>query len=246
MNLSIDIGNTLTKMAVIDKGQVVDTYKVKVLDVACLESIYDSYPGIAAVIATASRDKKVLSQELVTFICSKVKRFIRFGVEYPVSVPIKNLYASPETLGYDRLAAAVGAKGIYPNNNVLVVDFGTAITFDVVTAENEFLGGNISPGLSMRLKALNQFTKKLPLVDFRTDYTLIGDNTEQAILNGVINGVLFELEGYISRFEAQYDDLRVVFTGGDGDFFANQIKSPIFATYDLVVFGLNRILDYNA
>ena len=246
MNLSIDIGNTLTKMAIVDDGQVVDTYKIEILDIPYLESILESYPGINAIIATTSKKSDALSQEIVTFICSRVSRFIRFEAESPVSVPIKNLYSSPETLGYDRLAAAVGAKAIYPNNNVLVVDFGTAITFDVVTTNNEFLGGNISPGVSMRLKALHQFTKKLPLVDFRTDYTLIGDNTEQAILNGVINGVLFELEGYISRLETQYDDLRVVFTGGDGDFFANQVKSPIFATYDLVVFGLNRILDYNA
>ena len=98
----------------------------------------------------------------------------------------------------------------------------------------------------MRLNALNYYTENLPLVAFDEDFNLIGTHTEQAVLNGVINGIIFEIEGYISRFDEKYTDLRIIFTGGNGNFFANQVKNPIFATYNLVVFGLNRILEYNA
>lgn len=243
MNLSIDIGNTLTKMAVIDDGQVVDIYKTERLDIEFVESILESYPEIDAAIMITCKNLKIKS-EIGDYLKDKLSVFVDFNAD--IAVPITNLYESPETLGGDRLAAAIGAKAIYPNNNVLVIDFGTAITFDFVTAENEYVGGNISPGISMRLSALNHFTGNLPLVPFDENFNLIGTSTERAILNGVINGIIFEVDGYISRFGDKYSDLRIIFTGGDGNFFANQVKNPIFATYNLVVFGLNRILEYNA
>ena len=243
MNLSIDIGNTLTKMAVIDKGQVVDIYKVEKLDIEFVKSVLKSYSKIDSAILITCKDTNA-NKDTIDYLRNTLSTFIDFNSDIPV--PITNLYKSPLTLGCDRLAAAVGAKAIYPNNNVVVVDFGTAITIDFVSAANEYIGGNISPGVTMRLNALNHFTENLPLVPFDEDFNLIGTHTEQAILNGVLNGIVFEVEGYISRFEDKYSDLRIIFTGGDGNFFANQVKNPIFATYNLVVFGLNRILEYNA
>jgi len=148
--------------------------------------------------------------------------------------------------GADRLAAAVGANTIYPNSDILIVDFGTAITIDVVSG-GEFLGGNITPGAAIRFKALHHFTKKLPLCSLNDNPTeLFGNTSVSAIECGVVNGIVYEIEGYIRDLQRKYSDLRIIFTGGDSNFFAKRLKNTIFATYDLVAYGLNRILEYNA
>lgn len=240
MNLAIDIGNTLAKMAVVDDGQIVDTFKTESVDTEYLAAIFDSYPSIDSVIMVAADDFEQLEQ----FLKDKVGRFVRFDSQ--VAVPIKNLYQSPQSLGCDRLAAAVGANALYPDSNVMIIDFGTAITIDIVTSDNEYLGGNISPGAATRFRALNEYTKKLPLCCLVEQTEIVGRNSVEAIQSGVIEGIVFEIEGYISRLSAKYSDLRIIFTGGDGNFFAKRLKNPIFATYDLVAYGLNRILEYNA
>ena len=129
----------------------------------------------------------------------------------------------------------------------MLADCGTAITVDMVSAAGEFLGGNISPGAASRFRALHEYTCSLPLRALRPGETeLLGRDTFSAIESGVIDGIVYEIEGYIGRLSARYPDLRIIFTGGDGNFFAKRVKNPIFATYDLVVYGLNRILEYNA
>ncbi|MCD8073209.1 MAG: type III pantothenate kinase, partial [Alistipes sp.] len=153
---------------------------------------------------------------------------------------------TPQTLGCDRLAGAVGAAAIYPGQNILIADLGTAITFDVVTAAGEFLGGNISPGAAMRLRALHEYTGRLPLVGQEGPTEEIATSSQSAVRSGVVGGIVYEIEGYIARLGERYDPLKIIFTGGDSDFFAKRVKNAIFATYDLVVYGLNRILEYNA
>lgn len=159
-------------------------------------------------------------------------------------LPIKNKYKS-ETIGLDRLAGAVGANYYFKNQNILLIDIGSAITFDVINYKNEFLGGNISPGLKLRFKALNQFTTNLPLLDFQEDDNLFADNTQQAVRLGVQNGILFEIETYINKFSTEYEDLKIIFTGGDINLFVKKIKNIIFAKPNLVAEGLNIILNYN-
>ncbi len=150
-------------------------------------------------------------------------------------------------MGYDRIAAVTGAHTIYPNNNVLVIDAGTALTYDLVTAEGEYLGGNISPGMNMRFKALNKFTNRLPLLSINDEeIDLLGTSTEKAIKSGVVNGVLMEIEGFISSVSQKFTDLKVVITGGDAFSFEKRLKSSIFVISHLNLIGLNRILDYNA
>ena len=149
-------------------------------------------------------------------------------------------------MGPDRLAAAVGAATLYPNSDVLIVDFGTAITCDLVSAEGEFLGGNISPGATLRFRALHQFTHRLPQCELIDREIFMGRDTVSAIEGGVVNGIVYEVEGYIRDLEKRYPSLRIIFTGGDSNFFAKRVKKTIFATYDLVAYGLNRILEYNA
>ena len=241
MNLAIDIGNTLSKAAVIDNGQVVDIFKSPTFTPAYLEKIFKRYPALDRGILISTRSEE---GELVSYLCGKLRQFIRF--DHTVPIPIKNDYATPETLGRDRLAAAVGAAALYPGEASLVVDFGTAITVDFVTAEGEFKGGNISPGASMRFRALHEFTGKLPLLDLSEDIDLLGNSTKSAIEGGVIHGVIHEIEGYIVRLSKTEGQFRIIFTGGDGNYFGKRLKYPIFASQDLVLFGLNRILEHNA
>lgn len=242
MNLAIDIGNTLAKLAVIDDGQVVDFQKTEKIDSAFVEKILEENPEIEAAIIVSTGEYETAWEQMLE---KRMKRFIRFGAKTPI--PIENGYATPQTLGLDRLAAAVAANALYPNSNVLIVDFGTAITVDFVSAEGRFLGGNISPGAATRFRALHHFTKRLPLCELDEDSVrLLGNSTQTAIESGVVNGIVYEIEGYIRDLQQRYNNLRIIFTGGESDFFAKRLKNTIFATYDLVAYGLNRILEYNA
>ena len=229
------------KAAVFDDGQAVETFRSKAADKRFFDGIFQSYPDIDAAILVSSGPGEAEAEELLV---SRTERFLKFGPD--VKVPIKNLYETPETLGCDRLAAAVGADLLYPESNILIVDFGTAITIDLVTAAGEFKGGNISPGAMTRFRALHDYTSKLPLRSLSDDTMLISTNSNQAVESGVINGIVYEIEGYITRLSQDYEDLKIIFTGGDGNFFAKRLKNTIFAIYDLVVYGLNRILEYNA
>ncbi len=243
MNLAIDIGNTFAKLAVIDNGQVVDFLRTGMLDAGFLEELFAANPDIDAAIISSSRRRDEALEELLR---ARTKRFIRF--DHTVPVPLRNAYDTPETLGPDRLAAAVGANAIYPDRNILIVDLGTAMTIDFVSEENEFRCGNISPGAGMRFRALHQFTGKLPLLSLSDDDCVppMGVDSAGAIRAGVVQGIVYEIEGYIRDLSAKYSDLHIIFTGGDGNFFAKRFKNAIFATYDLVAYGLNRILEYNA
>lgn len=240
-NLAVDIGNTLAKAAVFEGGQAVETFKGEGDPVRFLDGILADYPGVGAAVMVSSRGEV---PEVENYLRSRVEKYMQFRPGVPV--PIKNLYDTPQTLGCDRLAAAVGAHALYPGSNIFIADLGTAITLDVVTAAGEFIGGNISPGASTRLRALHDYTGRLPLVSLDGEVEEIGTASERAVRSGVVNGIVYELEGYIARLERKYGPLRIIFTGGDSDFFAKRVKNTIFATYDLVVYGLNRILDYNA
>ena len=160
-------------------------------------------------------------------------------------VPIGNAYLTPDTLGVDRLAAAVGAVALTGSGNCLIVDFGTAITVDLVT-DGVFCGGNISPGVGMRFRALHDYTSRLPECSPAEVASALGSSTREAIEQGVMQGVMYEIEGHIARLTEKIKDLSVIFTGGDAKYFVKRIKNTIFANRELVICGLNRILEYNA
>ena len=155
-------------------------------------------------------------------------------------------YKTPETLGIARLAAVAGATALFPSENLLIIDAGTAITYEIITESNIYLGGNISPGMQMRFKALNQYTSRLPLCDPQVTDNWIGKITQEAIVNGVIQGIVNEMEGYDSLMKKEFSKYKVIITGGDADFFAKKLKNPIFVNLNLVLNGLNRILEHNA
>ena len=160
-------------------------------------------------------------------------------------VPIKNNYRSKSTLGLDRLAAAVGAASLFPDNDLLIIDAGTAITYDIVDKENGFMGGNISPGLRTRFRSLHHFTGRLPLLNPVAEWPDIGTTTEEAIQSGVLTGILSEVESVIELMKKKWPELRVIVTGGDAEFFDKKLKSSIFVKFEITLLGLNRILEYN-
>ena len=185
------------------------------------------------------------SRELIDYLGSLYQLCIE--LDQSTSIPLVNKYRTPETLGYDRIAAAVGAYTICPHTNVLVIDAGTAITYDIVNSEGEFMGGNISPGLEIRFKALNKYTTRLPHLERPEEKPpLVGSSTKEAIEAGVVNGILFEMDGFIGTIGQDHPQLKVVLTGGDAKYFEGKLKSSIFVDLNLNLIGLNRILEHNA
>ena len=240
MNLVVDIGNTLLKLAGFDGGRLVAQQCVGELREETFAGLLGGARAARAVVASTRGEAPA--------IVEAVRRHTDYLLEFTPAtpVPIGNAYLTPATLGRDRLAAAVGAATLYPGRNALIVDFGTAVTLDFVSADGVFRGGCISPGMAMRFRALHEYTAALPLCDATDSAELLGRTTDEAVRLGVMNSLAFEIEGYIARMQGEIEDLCVIFTGGDTNFFAKRIKNTIFANCNLVFWGLNRILEYNA
>jgi type III pantothenate kinase len=237
-NLIVDIGNTAVKLAVVNNNAIADRLvdgSVSFSEGRAFLAKYGTLPR--AIISSVRGD----DDAVVTLVHELLPNAVTLS--QATLLPIHNLYASPETLGSDRLAAAVGANFLFPGCNVLVVDAGTAITYDLVSERGEYLGGNISPGIVLRFKSLHAFTARLPLCEIADDYPSLGSSTREAITAGVLNGVIYEVGVNIEQFSVKYPNLRVIFTGGDADFLAKRVKKTIFVDYDLVLIGLNRILE---
>ena len=240
MNLIIDIGNTRTKFALFNRGELMISVPVDELMPNHIDLLKDEHPSLANVILSTVKD---YSPELKAKLKSTFDYFVELDEHTPL--PTENHYMTKETLGKDRIAAIVGANSLYPNTNILVVDAGTAITYDLINDKNIYLGGNISPGIDMRFKALNKFTGKLPLVCLNNEFSFIGNSTESAIRNGVQNGVIYEVDGMISSLIEVYKEIKIIFTGGNADFFDKKLKNSFFVNSNLIAIGLNRILEYN-
>jgi len=237
MNLIIDVGNSFTKTYVFDGEKLIDKQNFKNFTYLQAKQIVQDYPYIKnAIVSSVGKfyqEIRILFKELNIKLLELNESSV---------LPIQNCYSTKSTLGYDRIAAAVGAYTIFPKSNVLVIDIGTAITFDLVNSAAQFVGGNISPGMNMRYRALHQFTEKLPLHSAQPESKLLGNSTETAIVAGVQNGICYELESYIQQMGQEYDGLKVILTGGDAFFFVKKLKKVIFAEPNLVAIGLNAII----
>lgn len=241
MNLVIDIGNSAIKLAVFKGDECIDTFHSGLPDRETIQKLRTQHGGIERCILSSVRKE---DPELSAMLDGSFSTFLKLDHNTPL--PIRNLYRSTSTLGYDRIAAAVGAGALFPGKNVLIIDTGTAITIDLLTADDSYLGGNISPGVSMRFRALHEFTENLPMVDAAWPAGEMGRDTTEAIRSGVLNGIVFELDGYITRQKTRYPDLKVVMTGGDAEIFDKRLKNSIFVDSNLNLYGLHRILEYNA
>ena len=234
MNLAIDAGNTFIKAGFFESGKLVK--KLVLNPSEKLDFLEENYQPKHVIFSSVSKEPS----EAFT---ARFKNILL--LTYKTPVPVSNVYETPETLGMDRLAEVVGAKVLFPADACLVIAAGTAITYDFIDAANNYYGGGISPGISMRFKALHTFTQKLPLVEQQESFELIGRTTHDAIRSGVLNGVLAEAEGIINRYKTLNPELKTIICGGDVSFFESKIKEPIFAVSDLALIGLNRILEYN-
>ncbi|HYQ58080.1 MAG TPA: type III pantothenate kinase [Draconibacterium sp.] len=240
MNLVIDIGNTRTKYSICSRDEVIDTVSVDEFLPSMIHTLKKRYKELNKAIISSVID---YSSELKTALTDSFNTFITMDANTPL--PVENCYQTKETLGKDRIAAVVGAYQLYPNSNVLVIDAGTAITYDLLTADGKYMGGNISPGLEMRYKALNHFTGMLPKIEKGDFNKLFGNTTEQAIRAGVQHGLVYEVDGTIASFKEFYNNLKVIITGGDAEFFDKRLKNSFFVHFNLTSLGLNRILQYN-
>lgn len=242
MNICIDQGNSRTKIALFDaEGKLVKHFVYKTFTSTDAERLFTLYPIENSIISSVVN----LESSMVNALNRLSKHFVLF--DYQTPVPIQNDYSTPETLGQDRLAAAVGASWLCPNENLLIIDAGSAVTYDFISEEGHFLGGNIAPGLKMRLTVLHAMTKKLPKVevDEHELIPLYGQKTRDAIAAGVIRGMVFEVKGYIRTMAERTKHFRAFLTGGNAPYIYNAVQNDVQYEKQLVLIGLNRILEHN-
>jgi len=240
MNLVIDIGNTRVKLAVYEEYSLVNKYIILKKDFfESIEKILKKYPklkkGIISSVDFFSKEEENKLRSIIelTLVHSKMR------------LPFNNLYQTPKTLGLDRIALIAAAATQYSEKNVLVIDAGTCVTYDFINSKNQYLGGAISPGLTIRYESLHNLTAKLPLLKPEDSNELIGNSTTSSIHSGVINGLISEIDGIIQHYQTTYQDLTIILTGGDTNFLAKRLKSSIFANSNFLLEGLNHLLKIN-
>ncbi|MBR9847648.1 MAG: type III pantothenate kinase [Algicola sp.] len=240
MNLIIDVGNTLVKLAVFQQDELFEKRVVKHEDFLVeVMRILDKYPVIShGIISSVGK----LNQEDLQSVASEIHLLI---LNSETKLPFKNLYKTPKTLGVDRIALVSASVKHFSDSNVLIIDAGTCITYDFINSENEYFGGAISPGFRLRYQSLHNLTANLPLLEFKPPELLTGNTTDSSIHSGVVFGVLKEIDGLIDEYEKKYSDLTVILTGGDTNFLSKQLKNGIFANSNFLLEGLNFILEYN-
>jgi type III pantothenate kinase len=239
LNLIIDTGNTRTKLALYKNDKLQSLKKVKnKKTLSVLKNLFQDTSISNAIISSVAD----IDDEVLFFLEDKINSLIILNSA--TKIPFKNLYRTPKTLGVDRIALMAASQNNYPNTNVLVIDAGTCITYDLLNAKNEYFGGAIAPGINMKYKAMHHFTANLPLLKPKANVS-IGNSTKNAMHQGVINGTLLEIEGIINQYKKNNDNLTVVLTGGDTIFLAKLLKSSIFANPNFLLEGLNHILNYN-
>ena len=243
MKLAIDVGNTLTKTAVFQDSDLLRLSLFKDFTLEELKRfINESETKSNRINYSIISSVRKYDSEIENYL-NKNYRFTELSSKIPLPVNIR--YRTPETLGNDRIAGVCGASAMFPGENILVIDAGTCVTYDFIDNEKNYFGGAISPGIDIRFKALNTFTGNLPLVNRAENFDLIGDSTEESIKSGVLNGIIAEIEGVIKRYKDRFGQLKIIFTGGDTIFFDKRLKNDIFAVPNLVLNGLNEILDFN-
>jgi type III pantothenate kinase len=241
MNLIIDVGNTSIKFAVFDLGKLIGKIVGDIGDFdMMLAQVLKSYPKIDQAIVSSVGKLKT------SHIESLKNKITVLELSHKLKLPFMNLYATPKTLGVDRIALVSASVKQFPDNNVLIIDAGTCITYDFINKKNEYLGGAISPGIRLRYRTLNNLTANLPLLNTQLPEDILGNSTQSSIHSGVVFGVLKEIDGVIDEYEKKYSHLTVILTGGDTKFLSNQLKNSIFAHPNFLLEGLNFILEYNS
>ena len=238
VNLTIDIGNTRIKLGIFKKKKLIKKITWNDWSIRQIKELCKKWEIQNIALSTVSD----LDQQFERYFS---KHFNYLKLSHQTKLPIKNKYRTPKTLGKDRLAAIIGAYSLFPKSAVLVIDAGTCITYDILTKEGAYLGGNIVPGIDMRLKAMHHFTAKLPLVKKGAIKKLVGNTTKSALRTGGQLAAVFEMKGLIEAYSAQFGSIKIILTGGDANFFEKNLKTKIFVNQNLILIGLNKILAYN-
>jgi type III pantothenate kinase len=236
--LCFDFGNTRLKVALFQNA--------KLAEVIVMEN--DGNETIDSLLKEFEPQKIILSSvinhnpEIETLFASKAKfHKLNHLSDLPFTTPV----GKPETIGADRLALSAAAVYFYPKQHNLVIGMGSCITYNFINADHEFLGGGISPGMEMRMRSLNQFTAKLPIVKPDGNVPLVGYDTVTNILSGVVIGMANEIDGFIDSYKVRYGNFNVHLTGGDLVYLAPHLKNQIFADPELIFKGLYAISEVN-
>lgn len=240
MNLCCDIGNTRIKLAVFDSSNNMVYYDVIDHDMEIeLDRVYKRYTIDRVITSSTRGEKSTIEHRLIERSKDLVK------MDHSLKMPFENSYDTAHTLGKDRMAVVAAAAVRYPEQNTLIVDAGTCVTYDFVDEKGVYHGGNIAPGLNTRLKAMHSFTTSLPKVEPVANKEIIGKSTKEALQNGAFHGLVFEINGYTQYLSTVFGQINVILTGGDAEFFGDVMKSKIFVHPYLVLEGLNEILKLN-
>jgi len=240
MSISIcfDFGNTRKKAAIFSNAAISESIFLEDVSTQSIQSLIDQYHPERTILASVIKHDPAIE----TLLASKTKfHKLSHQTKLPFTTPI----GKPETIGADRLALAAAAVHFYPKKNNLVIGLGTCITYNFINKFHEFIGGGISPGLEMRLKSLQQFTAKLPLVKADSNIPLVGYDTRTNILSGVILGMAKEIDGFAEAYKEKFRNFNVLLTGGDIGYLGSHLKSKIFADLDLIFKGLYAISEVN-
>ncbi|MFQ3341733.1 MAG: type III pantothenate kinase [Flavobacteriaceae bacterium] len=240
MQLIIDIGNTSIKYYVFEKGNILDSFSEKLKDwEVSLNKIKRAYPNLS---------KVMLSDVNGSFeepLKKALKMFQVFRCSFNLKLPFTTLYSPQKQLGEDRIALLAASANLYPTQNVLIIDLGSCITYDLLDKDRVHQGGSISPGFSMRYKSMYDYSGKLPLLAPEETQDNYGTSTEAALHTGVYNGIINELKGVIQTYQLKYGHLTVILTGGDAKMLPKPLKNSIFAHSNFLAKGLNYILAMN-
>ena len=238
MNLVVDIGNSSLKVAIFDKKLMTSKFIYTNQSLNIFSDLFKNNVIDNCLISNVS----TIDKNILDFL--KINSNL-FSINESINLPFINLYKTKNTLGHDRIALVSAAAIDFPDQNILIIDTGTCITYDFKNSENEYLGGGISPGIQMRFKSLNFQTSKLPLSTINLDYKLIGDDTNSSINSGVVYGVISEINGIINQYQERFKNIKIILTGGDSNFLLKKIKNTIFADQNFLLKGLNYLLEDN-
>ncbi len=239
MILTVDVGNTRIKAAVFEGSTVLENFVFEKNELEKkIEKILKKFPNCSDLVVAS-----VGNVEKQSFLAFENELNIHFLTHEDV-YPFVNKYATPKTLGIDRMVLASGATLQFPKQNRLVIDAGTCITYDFIDENDNYLGGAISPGLRLRYEALHNYTAKLPLLAFEVPELYIGNSTAQAIHSGVVNGFVYEIDGFIDEYRANFSNFIIILTGGDAVFLAKRLKNTIFANSNFLLESLNQTFQY--
>ncbi len=239
MILVIDIGNTRIKSAVFeDDNFIKETVFLKENYQSSIENILNEFKNIHSIVVSSVGK---LEKDAFKVFLDKVNLY---SISRESSFPFKNHYATPETLGIDRMVLSAGAVLQFPQKNRLIIDAGTCVTYDFIDEHDIYHGGAISPGIRLRYESMHQYTAKLPLLTIQEPENIIGDSTINSMHSGVINGLTFEIDGYIEALKLKKENFIIILTGGDAIFLAKRLKNTIFANSNFLLESLNHLYQY--